>query len=246
MITQDKSLSVVERGSLRKLEATIEKGVATFIEVGLALRSIRDEKLYREQHKTFEKYVSERWGFEKSQAYRLIDACEVREKLSPIGDKNERVAEINKESQLRELVDVPEENLEEVIDKAAEIAGDEPITAKVIKQAKAEIEYEDVDDDPPAPPPTKKQSKAEEAIENSHHIGAVRQLVYGLITAMKSVAVVNGTELYHARLKRLLQLVEPLPAAIRACEPYKICGHCAGKGCPQCGNHGWVSSSVKE
>lgn len=243
MITQDRQLSVVERGSLRKLEATIEKGVATFIEVGLALRSIRDEKLYREQHKTFEKYVSERWGFDRSRAYQFIDAAEVKQNLSTIVDKNERVAEINKESQLRELVDVPEENLQEVVEKAAEIAGDEPITAKVIKQAKAEIEYEDVPDEPP---PTKKLSKAEEAIENAHHIGAVRQLVYGLITAMKAVAVVDGTELYHARLKRLLQLVEPLPAAIRACEPYRVCGNCNGKGCSQCGNHGWVSSSVKE
>lgn len=115
------------------------------------------------------------------------------------------------------------------------------------KAAKPEPEYEDVADDEPAPAPkTKKQSKVEEALKNARHIGAVRQLVYGLITAMKAVAVVNGTELYHARLKRLLQLVEPLPAAIKACEPYKICGHCNGKGCPQCGNHGWVSSSVKE
>lgn len=247
MIAQDNQLSTVERGSLRKLEATIEKGVATFIEVGLALRAIRDDKLYREKHKTFEKYVSERWGFDRSRAYQFIDAAEVKQNLSTIVDKNPKASEINKESQLRELVDVPEENLEEVIDKAAEIAGDEPITAKVIKQAKAEIEYEDVADDEPAPAPkTKKQSKVEEALENARHIGAVRQLVYGLINAMKAVAVVNGTELYHARLKRLLQLVEPLPAAIKACEPYKICGHCNGKGCPQCGNHGWVSSSVKE
>jgi hypothetical protein len=98
----------------------------------------------------------------------------------------------------------------------------------------------------PPPKPTKKQSAAELAIENAHHIASVRQLVYGLQKAMKSVPEVEGTQLYHARLKRMLNMVDGLPGAIRACEPYKVCGHCGGKGCAQCGNHGWVSSSVKE
>lgn len=123
--------------------------------------------------------------------------------------------------------------------------------AKKTKEQPVDLEYEDVSDDepnppPPPPKPTKRQSAAELAIENAHHIASVRQLVYGLLKAMKSVPEVTGTELYHARLKRLLDMVEGLPGALKACEPYRVCSHCNGKGCPQCGNHGWVSSSVKE
>lgn len=118
------------------------------------------------------------------------------------------------------------------------------------KTAKAEPIYEDLEDIPdeeptPEPEPVKK-SKAEQALDNACLIAEVRQLVYGLERAMKAVPVVLGTELYHARLKRMLDMVEPLPGALKACEPYRICGHCSGKKCPQCGNHGWVSSSVKE
>ncbi len=93
---------------------------------------------------------------------------------------------------------------------------------------------------------TKKQSAAEEAIENAHHIASVRQLAYQLIRAMNAVPEVNGTELYHARIRRLLAIVEPLKGALRACEPAKICSKCNGRGCAQCGNHGWLTSSDKE
>lgn len=135
-------LTVVERGSLRKYEATIERGIGTFLEVGLALKAIREEKLYREQFQTFEKYVVDRWGMHKSQAYRLIDAAEVKQDLSPIGDKIPKAKEINKESQLRVLNDVPTEDLETVVSRAAEIAGDEPITAKILEQSKREHQAE--------------------------------------------------------------------------------------------------------
>lgn len=137
-------LTVVERGSLRKLEATIEKGMATFIEVGIALKTIRDEQLYRESHKTFEKYVAERWGMARQRAYQLIDAAEVKADLSTIVDKTPKAAEIIKETQLRELVTVPTENLSEVIDRAAEIAGDSPIRARDLHEAKLEL-YGDKD-----------------------------------------------------------------------------------------------------
>ena len=41
-----------------------------------------------------------------------------------MGDKNSKVGEIKTERQLRELVSVPSDSLAEVIEKAAEIAGD--------------------------------------------------------------------------------------------------------------------------
>jgi hypothetical protein len=63
--------------TLAACETVIERGLATFIEVGQALLRIRDEKLYRETNKSFEAYCQERWDFERAHAYRLIEAGEV-------------------------------------------------------------------------------------------------------------------------------------------------------------------------
>ncbi|HET7037948.1 MAG TPA: hypothetical protein VFI42_19905, partial [Thermomicrobiaceae bacterium] len=59
---------------LAELEAVIERGVPTFMEVGQALAEIRDARLYRETHTTFEAYCRERWGFTSSRARQLIGA----------------------------------------------------------------------------------------------------------------------------------------------------------------------------
>ena len=66
-------------------EAVIERGLATFVEVGAALLRIRDGRLYRETHATFEDYCRERWGMSRIHAHRLIEASEVAG-LLPIGN----------------------------------------------------------------------------------------------------------------------------------------------------------------
>ena len=132
-------LDTVERNKFRKLEAVVAEGITSFMLVGESLKEIRDTKLYRESYKTFEKYVDQKWGMQKSHAYRLIDASIVSQNLSPIGDKNERVAEIKNEAQLRELKDVPAESIEAIVNKAADIAGDNTITASDIKQAREQV-----------------------------------------------------------------------------------------------------------
>ena len=55
-------LDTVERSKLRKLESVVAEGISSFVVVGEALKEIRDAKLYRESHKTFEKYVDDKWS----------------------------------------------------------------------------------------------------------------------------------------------------------------------------------------
>jgi UDP-N-acetylmuramoylalanine-D-glutamate ligase len=132
-------LDTVERTKLRKLEATVAEGIASFVVVGEALKEIRDAKLYRESHKTFEKYVDDKWGLERRRAYQLIEASDAKANLSKILHNNETAVSINTESQLRELKDVPADSMEAVVNKAADIAGDDTITASDIKQAREEV-----------------------------------------------------------------------------------------------------------
>lgn len=78
------SLVPTDRVRLAELEATVERGLATFVEVGQALSEIRNARLYRETHGTFEAYVLERWGRARQTAYHYITAAEVAANVSPV------------------------------------------------------------------------------------------------------------------------------------------------------------------
>lgn len=69
-------LTFAEGERLAACEETIERGLKTFVEVGEALREVRDARLYRARYATFEDYCRERWGFNDSRARQLIAAAE--------------------------------------------------------------------------------------------------------------------------------------------------------------------------
>ncbi len=78
IIIQDQLvLTVDERSELETLEKIIERGKQTFVEVGNALMEIREKRLYRETHSTFESYTQERWDFSSSRARQLIGAAQI-------------------------------------------------------------------------------------------------------------------------------------------------------------------------
>lgn len=81
-------LADAEKTRLSELEVVVERGLAKFVEVGAALIEIRDSKLYRAEHRTFEAYCVARFGMKKSQAYRLIEASGIMANLSPNGGQN--------------------------------------------------------------------------------------------------------------------------------------------------------------
>lgn len=69
------SVEVVEQArSFAQNEEIIERGMATFVEVGEALRDIRDSRQYLHTHETFEAYCKERWDLSKPYATQLIAA----------------------------------------------------------------------------------------------------------------------------------------------------------------------------
>jgi phage N-6-adenine-methyltransferase len=79
-------LSADERRRLDSLELVIEHGLARFVEVGRALQEIRERRLYKATHGSFEAYCKERWGFRRAHAHRLIQSVRVVQALSPTGD----------------------------------------------------------------------------------------------------------------------------------------------------------------
>lgn len=71
---------------LIELEARIETGLQTFVEVGEALMEVRNSRLYRLTHSSFEAYCRSRWGFDRRKAADLIQASAVVKSLSETTD----------------------------------------------------------------------------------------------------------------------------------------------------------------
>lgn len=120
-------LTEAEAVRLAELETIVETSVAT---IGSALIEIRDSRLYRNTHKTFEDYVAGRFGFSRSWAYRQIDAAPVLALASPMGD-------ITTERQARELLPLVDDltAMREVID-AASIDGQRPTASRLRREVK--------------------------------------------------------------------------------------------------------------
>lgn len=150
-------IALSESRRLIALEETIEAGRQTFVEVGLALAEIRDSRLYRNEHKTFESYCKARWNFSRQYAHCLIASSDavatMPEKCQPVVD-NERAA--------RALSKVEPSKRVEVLEKAASSG---KVTAKSIREAAepeepARVEsYDPRESDPtPEPEPQKQMS----------------------------------------------------------------------------------------
>jgi N6-adenosine-specific RNA methylase IME4 len=79
--------TAVETKHLERLEAIVERGLSTFVEVGKALAEIRDRLLYREAgHETWDSYCRNRWGMSRIHAHRTIEASRIAGML-PTGNK---------------------------------------------------------------------------------------------------------------------------------------------------------------
>jgi phage N-6-adenine-methyltransferase len=111
---------------LAELEETIERGLETFVEVGEALREIRDSGLYREAFSTFEDYCEQRWSLSRPRAYQLMEAATVTEVLSKNLDTPPRVE--SHAAALAPLRERPEEMTEAWMEASAD---GEPTAAKV-------------------------------------------------------------------------------------------------------------------
>ena len=118
--------------SLAECEETIARGVRGYVEAGEALRTIRDARLYRETHGTFDDYCRERWGWNKDRSNQLIRASEVSTTVLSLGAP----APAN-EWQARELVRLPAETAAEIMRTAAETG--QTVTARIIRETRVQI-----------------------------------------------------------------------------------------------------------
>lgn len=123
------TLTPSEGDRLAQLETTIEKGLQTFVDVGLALMEIRDGRLYRQSHLTFEEYCRERWGWARNYTNKIISAAETVSNLGtmvPILPATER--------QARPLTQLEPAQQVEAWQRAVETAPGGKVTAAHVQQ----------------------------------------------------------------------------------------------------------------
>lgn len=122
----DAALTTPERERRAELESTIDRGMRAFNQVGLALAEIRDARLYRSSHESFEAYLEDRWKMSRPRAYQLMQAAEV---VSTVVDTG--LPAPTNERQARALAAAPVELQPEAWRVASEDGERQPTAAQV-------------------------------------------------------------------------------------------------------------------
>ena len=137
-------LTIIEKTELEELETIIKQSAGAFYRVGCALAKIRDSRLYRETHDTFEAYCKDMWEMGVRHVQRLMLSAKTIDNIEtrPIG----RIP-IN-EAQARPLTKLATaESQREAWEMVVETAPEGKITAKHIASVIKKIQNETIKED---------------------------------------------------------------------------------------------------
>lgn len=128
-------LTEVEAAELHRLELKVERA---FYEAGTALREIRDKRLYRSTHRTFEQYCQDRFGFQRAHSYRLIEAAAIVDNLSPNTASNNlspngRQILPTSERQVRDLINLEPDEQRQIWQQAVVESGGKVPSGRIVK-----------------------------------------------------------------------------------------------------------------
>lgn len=226
----EKKLTVAEWAELKALETVIKTGQQAFRDVGNALLTVKEKKLYREKFATFDEYCETKWGWTRQRAYQLIEATKavasLPAKCQPLVD-NERTA--------REVAKLPEPARAAVVVAAAE-AGH--VTAAAIREAAKPVETHDVDKTGMVIP---KEILPEwnRALTFNEHLQELERVKRAVANGLKDEDIVFA-EVTNTTLASLKACRSDLDRII----PHAVCPTCQGrqrKACKLCKGRGFIS-----
>ncbi|MEJ6486265.1 hypothetical protein N0Y54_34245 [Nostoc punctiforme UO1] len=113
-------LTQEEQSDRLHLERKVERA---FFEAGKALIELRDRRLYRSTHKNFDEYYLDRFSYNRSRSYQLVDAAVVVDILPTA------------EGQVRPMTKLEPQEQQEVWLTAVELAGGKVPTGRIVKDA---------------------------------------------------------------------------------------------------------------
>ncbi|MCC5600520.1 hypothetical protein [Nostoc favosum] len=128
-------LTQQEQSDRLHLERKVERA---FFEAGKALAELRDRRLYRSTHRTFEEYCRDRFGHSRRQSYLLMDAAVVFDNLIEKCDQFDHILP-TAEGQVRPMTKLEPQEQHEVWVKAVEQAGGKVPPARIVKNVVQQI-----------------------------------------------------------------------------------------------------------
>jgi hypothetical protein len=132
-------LTEEEQSDRLHLERRVERAV---FEAGKALAELRDRRLYRSSHRTFEDYCRDRFGHSRQKSNYLIAAADVYENLTTICCQNLPPENLTtnrsqilptSEGQVRPITKLEPQEQWEVWQTAVELAGGKVPTGRIVK-----------------------------------------------------------------------------------------------------------------
>ena len=135
-----KPLTPEEEGELILLESKIKRA---FYDAGTALKEIRERRLYRSTHITFEAYCLDRFGYNRRHPYLLIEASKVVDNIESECDPLDRILPTN-ERQVRPLTKLSKKQQIVAWKKAVEEAGNQVPSGRVVRNIVRQLQAETI------------------------------------------------------------------------------------------------------
>lgn len=218
---------------LAELEKVIAKGRKTFVEVGLALAEIRDTRLYKREYGSFSEYCREKWGWEKSYAYYMIEGAEVVKALPA------KVSTlVDTETAARELAKVEPEQRAGIVQAVVEDG--KPVTAAEIKRRILPPPPGQVLDATGWPIPT-------QLIPLWNRSGEVQEMLTMLSRvkgALRSAQEERDMLFAEVNFSSALSQLDQARYDIKSAKPFAVCPTCQGQlpdKCTLCKGRGLIS-----
>lgn len=132
-LTKRETLAPVERKQLSECVNTINRAVNWLEGAADAFATIRDQRLYRAEAKTFEEFCQSRWKFSRQHVNNLIRFTETRRDLETLASKSLPAPE--SERQVRPIAALPAPQQAKAWELAVQHAGGGQPTGKQVARA---------------------------------------------------------------------------------------------------------------
>ena len=241
-MTQPEIQEEVNQMTLTEMESHIRNNYDNAIRVGLCLRRIKEQKLYKEKYGTFEKFCNEGLGISDRHGRRLVMQDKINEEVKNrtrvSGNENgeaedqENVSRVGQIAQLShretaELAKIAPEKRPEVLQKARESG---QVTAKSIREASEKTEG--------ALPVDKTGYRIpEEVIDLWNREQEPKDLLQKLSVvrgAMKTA--MNDEDILYRELNFSLVITDlsTVFSSVKTAVPFAVCPYCSGRNAGDC------------
>jgi len=163
--------------------------------MGAALARIRDKRLFKNEHSSFDEYCQQRWGFGRTQGDRYIAAAEVHQMLSTLPG----VPLPKCEAQIRPLIGLPPTLTNQAWLNALSLSPTEHVPARLVKRAVQQLLKTETPS-PAVQPAAERMQRSR--LRQSAKIGFQELLTMLLGTTERDVLI--------AKVQEIQRLLEPL------------------------------------